>query len=124
MSKVLTIASAAAVAVALTAGAVGAAKPGFSTRVDNPWFPLERGTTYVYRGTKEGRPTRDVVTVSHRTRVIDGAACVAVHDLLYARGRLEERTTDWYTQDSRGNVWYFGEDTAELDRHGRVTTTS
>lgn len=24
----------------------------------------------------------------------------------------------------RGNVWYFGETTAELDRNGRVTTTS
>jgi hypothetical protein len=33
------------------------------------------------------------------------------------------RTTDWYSQDSRGNVWYFGEATAELDKHGRVTST-
>ena len=38
-------------------------------------------------------------------------------------GKLEERTTDWYSQDSRGNVWYFGESTAELDAHGRVTST-
>lgn len=46
-----------------------------------------------------------------------------VQDRLYLRGRLGERTTDWYTQDSRGNVWYFGEDTAELDEHGHVTST-
>jgi hypothetical protein len=39
------------------------------------------------------------------------------------QGRLEERTTDWYSQDSHGNVWYFGENTAELDRHGHVTST-
>ena len=38
-------------------------------------------------------------------------------------GKLEERTADWYSQDRRGNVWYFGEATAELDAHGRVTTT-
>lgn len=38
-------------------------------------------------------------------------------------GRLEEKTTDWYTQDSRGNVWYYGEQTAELDAGGHVTST-
>ena len=26
-------------------------------------------------------------------------------------------------QDRKGNVWYFGEDTAELDKDGHVTTT-
>ena len=31
---------------------------------------------------------------------------------------LAERTTDWYAQDSRGNVWYLGERTAELDAAG------
>ena len=38
------------------------------------------------------------------------------------RGRLSERTTDWYTQDRQGNVWYFGEDTAVLDASGHVTS--
>jgi hypothetical protein len=42
---------------------------------------------------------------------------------LFLGGKLEERTTDWYSQDRRGNVWYFGESTAELDARGRVTTT-
>jgi hypothetical protein len=37
-------------------------------------------------------------------------------------GRLAERTKDWYAQDGAGNVWYFGETTAELDRTGRVTS--
>jgi hypothetical protein len=47
-----------------------------------------------------------------------------VGDRLYLRGRLAERTTDWYSQDKAGNVWYFGEDTAELDKNGKVTSTS
>ena len=55
--------------------------------------------------------------------MIDGVPCVVVQDRLYVRGRLGERTTDWYTQDRQGNVWYFGENTAELDRRGRVTST-
>jgi hypothetical protein len=97
---------------------------GFTARVDNPWFPLRPGTRYVYIGVKDGQPSRDVVTVTHRVRTIAGAPCAVVLDRLYVRGRLRERTTDWYSQDSHGTVWYFGEDTAELDRQGRVTSTS
>jgi hypothetical protein len=95
----------------------------FSARVDNPWFPLLPGTRWVYTGVKDGERTRDVVAATHQTKTIEGVPCVAVHDRLYMRGRLEERTTDWYSQDSRGNVWYFGENTAELDAHGHVTST-
>jgi hypothetical protein len=95
----------------------------FSTSVDNPWFPLRPGTRYLYTGVKDGKPSRDVVVVTHQTKKIDGVPCVAVHDRLYLRGHLAERTIDWYSQDSRGNVWYFGEDTAELDAHGHVTST-
>ena len=96
---------------------------GFSARIDNPWFPLKPGTTYRYVGIKDGQPSRDVVVVTHRTRTIQGVPCVAVQDQLYVRGKLHERTTDWYSQDRQGNVWYFGEQTAELDRNGRVTST-
>src|SRR5205823_3009146 len=94
----------------------------FVTRVDNPWFPLTPGTVYVYRGVKDGKPSRDIVTVTHATRTIDGVRSTSVHDDLYVEGRLAERTTDWYAQDRAGNVWYFGEDTAELDAKGRVTS--
>jgi hypothetical protein len=95
----------------------------FDAHVDNQWFPLKPGTTYVYRGSKDGTPARDVFAVTHRTKLIDGARCVVVHDRLYLRGRLGERTTDYYAQDRNGTVWYFGEQTAELDAHGRVTST-
>jgi hypothetical protein len=113
----------AAVALWLTPLAVPASGRSFDARVDNPWFPLEPGTTYVYSGSKDGKPARDVVAVTHRTERIDGARCVVVHDRLYLRGRLAERTTDYYAQDRHGTVWYFGEQTAELDAHGRVTST-
>src|ERR687886_2030358 len=107
----------------ILAAAALAATPNWSARVDNPWFPLRPGTTYVYRGVKDGRPSRDLVTVTHTRVRIAGVPCIAVHDRLYLRGRLRERTTDWYSQDRRGNVWYFGEATAELDGRGHVTST-
>jgi hypothetical protein len=105
------------------AGAAGPSTSGFSSHVDNPWFPLKPGTVYTYRGTKDGKRSVDIVVVTSRVKTIQGAPCISVDDKLFLAGRLEERTTDWYTQDRQGNVWYFGEATAELDRNGRVTST-
>jgi hypothetical protein len=121
----IVLAAFAGMALVGSPGATPAAPPtqaGFARSVDNPWFPLVPGTTFVYRGVKDGEPSRDVVHVTGRTRVIDGVRCTAVSDRLYASGRLAERTTDWYAQDRQGTVWYFGEDTAELDGAGRVTS--
>ncbi|MFL5925661.1 MAG: hypothetical protein ACJ77E_01830 [Gaiellaceae bacterium] len=104
-------------------GAAHGAPPTFSAHVTNRWFPLHPGSRYVYTGEKDGQASRDVVTVTPRVQTIRGAACAGVDDRLFVRGKLAERTTDWYTQDANGNVWYYGESTAELDRNGRVTST-
>lgn len=95
----------------------------FVAKVDNPWFPLEPGTTYVYRGAKDGKPSREVLEVTRLTKTIQGVHATVLHDNLYLAGRLAERTSDWYAQDADGNVWYLGEDTAELDPKGHVTST-
>ena len=124
--KMPTVIMAAVAAASVALGATPSPPPAseFSARVDNPWFPLQPGTQYVSVGVRDGQPARDVMTVTHRTTTIDGVPCVVVADRLYLRGRLAERTTDWYSQDKAGNVWYFGEDTAELDKAGKVTSTS
>ena len=96
--------------------------PRFVSQVDNPWFPLRPGTVYTYRGIKDGQPSQEVFTVTHRARTIQGVRCTVVSDLLYIRGRLHERTTDWYAQDTSGNVWYYGEATAELSARGKVVS--
>jgi len=121
-SKILSTVVA-AVLVGMGAAASQSSPATFAPRVDNPWFPLIPGTTFVYRGVKDGKTARDVFTVLRATRTIQGVRCTAVSDRLYLAGRLEERTTDWYAQDRRGNVWYYGEATAELDRSGHVTST-
>jgi hypothetical protein len=124
MRTLARIAVLAVVAIGATATHAANERPArFVTRVDNPWFPLRPGTMFVYRGVKDGKPARDVVRVTRRTKVIEGVRCTVLDDRLYSGGRLAERTTDWYAQDENGTVWYFGERTAELDGHGKVTST-
>jgi hypothetical protein len=94
----------------------------FTATVDNPWLPFVPGSVFTYTGTKDGKAAVDVVTVTAKTAVIDGVTCVLIEDRLKLNGVLEEETVDYYTQDLAGNVWYFGEDTKELDVKGRVTS--
>jgi len=82
--------------------------------IDNPYFPLAPGTTFVYEGTKDGQPVRNVFHVTHKTKTILGVRTVVVHDLVYVNGALEEDTLDFFAQDNRRNVWYFGEDSTQI----------
>ena len=92
----------------------------FVRTVDNPWFPLPPGTVLTYRGHDEGTPARDVFRVTPRTKLIEGIRATVVDDRVYKRGRLAERTKDYYAQDRDGNVWYLGEDTATIKPNGQV----
>jgi hypothetical protein len=86
-----------------------------SLKIDNKYFPLKAGTTFMYNGTDdEGEPTRDEFFVTNDTKVISGITTRVVHDNAYVNGELEESTDDWFAQDDDGNVWYFGEFTTEL----------
>jgi hypothetical protein len=94
----------------------------FSTSIDNSYYPLVPGTTYVYEGVRDHVSQRDVVTVTSKTKVIAGVTCVVVTDVADHNGTLLEKTEDWFAQDKEGNVWYFGEATAEY-KNGKVSTT-
>jgi len=91
--------------------------------IDNKYFPLTPGTTFIYRGETEGLPTRNETYVTYDTKVILGVTTTVVHDQAFEEGVLVEDTFDWYAQDVDGNVWYFGEDTKELDENGDVIST-
>jgi len=95
----------------------------FVSGVNNPYFPLEPGTSLIYRGETEGVPTRNVTYVTNDTKVILGVTTIVVHDQAFEEGVLVEDTFDWFAQDVDGNVWYFGEDTKELDEDGNVIST-
>ena len=94
----------------------------FVARVDNPWYPLKPGSRYRYKGAKESQHMVDKLHVTHRTKTILGVHATVVHDVILIHGKPQEVTDDWYAQDRDGNVWYFGENTKELDAHGHVTS--
>src|SRR5436190_7104369 len=93
----------------------------FSAKIDNRRWPMTVGSRWAYRVTdsSNGSVKRDVIKVTHRTKMIaDGIQARVVRDVVRAHGKPTERTRDWYAQDSRGNVWYFGEHTIAYE-HGR-----
>jgi hypothetical protein len=94
----------------------------FHAKIDNPWFPLVPGTTFIYREQIGGARNENVVTVTKDTKVIMGVTCVVVSDIVTEKGVIIEETMDWYAQDKEGNVWYFGEATKEYQARGKVIT--
>jgi hypothetical protein len=96
----------------------------FSATVDNPWFPLTPGSSYTYKGVKDGKVLIDHFVVTNKTSTIDGVPVREISDKSTLAGRPSETTSDFYSQDSAGNVWYFGEKTAELSRSGKVKNTT
>jgi hypothetical protein len=130
--KVATTAAVLAAAVGVTGVAVAAqpSKPAalprgsetvhlnptdFTTRIDNPYWPMKPGSRWIYRETDpEGTKQRVVVTVTNRTKQIaNGVTARVVRDVVTERGKPVEVTDDWYAQDRAGNIWYLGEDTTE-----------
>ena len=83
----------------------------FSTRIDNPYWPMSPGSRWVYSETDtEGTRQKVVVTVTHKTKKIaNGVTARVIRDVVTENGTPVEITDDWYAQDKRGNIWYLGE---------------
>jgi hypothetical protein len=95
----------------------------FSSNITNPYLPWRPGKKWVYTGQKDHQPQRVEVTVTSEKKKILGVECIVVRDLVTVNHTLHEKTVDWYAQDDKGNVWYFGEDTAEYV-NGVVSSTA
>jgi hypothetical protein len=95
----------------------------FTTTVDNPWFPLVPGTRWVLHGSGDTAGETDEIEVLAETRTVMGVECVVVEDVVSLDGEPVEVTRDWYAQDADGNVWYFGEETAEYE-NGEIVSTA
>lgn len=97
----------------------------FTTVIDNPYWPMRPGSRWVYEEVDtEGARERIVVEVTDQTKTIaNGVEARVVRDTVTEDGEPTEVTDDWYAQDSEGNIWYLGEDTAEY-KNGKVDNTS
>jgi hypothetical protein len=114
-----------ATSAAAADGAPAAVDPAdFTTRIDNPYWPMRQGSRWVYRETdSEGTRQRVVVTVTRRTKLIaNGVRARVVHDVVTEKGVPVEVTDDYYAQDRAGNIWYLGEATTEYENGKPVST--
>jgi hypothetical protein len=95
----------------------------FTTDIDNAYWPMASGSTWVYRETdQQGVAQRVDVTVTDETKMVMGIEARVIHDVVTQNGQVVEDTLDWYAQDKAGNVWYLGEDTKEYE-NGKVVST-
>jgi hypothetical protein len=78
----------------------------------NPFLLLIPGRSLSYRS-----PSETVkVTVTGKTRVIDGVTCAVIRDVVKnSNGEVIEDTIDWFAQDVNGNVWNFGEESKDFE---------
>src|SRR5262249_1206663 len=94
------------------------------TRGNNRLVPPVPGAQVSHKGGvgQSGRapPPTEVFTVTGLTKMVGGVRTVVAWDRDFLGGRLEEQEIALFAQDSRGNVWNFGEYPEEYD-NGKFT---
>jgi hypothetical protein len=95
----------------------------FTTDITHPYWPMKPGTRWTYRDVDEKGEVQTVVVVAtaETKKLANGITARVVRDTVRSDGELVEDTLDWYAQDSAGNVWYMGEDTAEFE-NGKIAS--
>jgi hypothetical protein len=95
--------------------------------INNPFWPLPVGATFVYLAQTEDECSFDKVTVTANTKLVLGVQTRVVRDQSWvtevnddgscnlATATLTEDTEDYYAQDIFRNIWYFGEATRAQD---------
>lgn len=79
----------------------------------NPYWPLVPRTQWVYQDAGSGQQI--TVTVTEKTKQIEGVTCIVVNDVVRINGELIEDTDDWIAQDLQGNIWYCGEEVKDYE---------
>ena len=95
----------------------------FVPEIDNDRLPFRPGSKWVYESIGGEEVERIEVVVTEEKRTVMGVSTTVVRDTVTVDGGLVEDTYDWYAQDQEGNVWYFGEETAEYE-DGEIVSTA
>jgi hypothetical protein len=103
--------------------------------INNRFWPLPVGATFVYFAQTEDECSFNKVTVTTATKLILGVQTRVVRDQEWVTevndegscdldtATLTEDTEDYYAQDASGNIWYFGEATVAQDPETSECTT-
>lgn len=87
----------------------------FKAVISNPYLPLDPGVIRRYEGTHHGEHRLEEETTLLEQRTILGVRCTAIQQRVLVGGVVYETTTEWYAEDTAGNVWKFGEEAHELE---------
>jgi hypothetical protein len=99
-------------------------KPGrrgkrYTAKVDHPLVPLTTVRHTVFTGHEGNTRTRVVSRVLKKTRRVAGVRVAIVDVREFEDRELVEHTRDYYAQDRKGRVWYFGESVDDIE-NGKV----
>ena len=92
----------------------------FVTNITNPYLNFDIGRVFNYES-DDGEETI-TIEVTGDTKIVMGVTTTVVREKAFKQGQLVEDTFDWFAQDTDGNVWYFGEDSKEIENGAVVST--
>ena len=87
-------------------------KGDLSSKGKSDYFVLTPGFVSVYEGKEEGKKTVLTITVTHRTKTVDGVETRVVEERETVDGEVVEISQNYFAiSKTTGDVYYFGEDT-------------
>ena len=122
--------------VCLSASAISADAPNFQETFDvkkgelsstgrSDYFVLEPGFVAVYEGEEEGEKMVLTITVTDKTKTVDGVETRVVEEKETANGKVVEISQNYFViSKATGDAYYFGEDSVtykdgkEVNREG------
>jgi hypothetical protein len=100
-------------------GACDLGRSTFTTTIDNPYLPLEAGRRVELR---DDAGTLVRVTALGETETVAGIETRVVEEYEAVGGRVTEISRNFFAQNERGDVCYFGEEVDIYDGSGAVSS--
>jgi len=94
----------------------------FISEINNKFLTLTIGTTLFYESHTANGLERNEVSVTDEKRTVMGVETTVLWDRVWLNDELIEDTKDWFAQDVKGNIWYFGEDSKDFEGGQLVST--
>jgi hypothetical protein len=97
------------------------AQGGFTTTIDNPYFPLAPNAQWVLEGDDNGTRLQVTVTVLDSSTDVAGVMNRILEERETANGSLVEVSHNFFVQNQGGDVCYYGED-VDIYQNGVVVS--